>query len=105
MPNINFIATHSLSETDIHTHAKFAEYIINYSRIFVTYNIGNCGQTVTDDQPCVLNENYFQFVKQKLEFTHYCYIGKFFENNNIFMAVKRELMPDGFLKPTTFCNG
>ena len=40
LPNINFIATYSLSETDIDTHNKFAEYIIGFSRIFIVYMPG-----------------------------------------------------------------
>lgn len=86
LPNINFIATFSLSETDIDTHNKFAKYMLNFSRIYIAYSLN---QTITED--FIDNEEYIQMMKQKLENTHYCYIGENHGNGKVFMAVKKEL--------------
>lgn len=86
LPNINFIATFSLTETDIETHNKFANYMLNFSRIYIVYSLN---QTITED--FIDNVEYVQSMKKKLENTHYCYIGENYGNGNVFMAVKKEL--------------
>lgn len=86
LPNINFIATFSLTETDIETHNKFANYMLNFSRIYIVYSLN---QTITED--FIDNVGYIQSMKEKLENTHYCYIGENHGNGNVFMAVKKEL--------------
>ncbi len=46
LQNINFIATFSLTETDIDTHNKFAKFITNFSRVYIAYSLN---KTVTED--------------------------------------------------------
>jgi len=87
LPNINFIATFSLSETDIFTHNKFAEYMLNFSRIYITYSLN---QTATEDY--INNEEYILMIKKNIEKTHHCYIGNNHDNGKLFMAVKKELI-------------
>ena len=36
--NINFIATYSLTETDLETHEKFAKYLLNFN-LFVIFTL------------------------------------------------------------------
>jgi len=93
-PNINFVATYSLSETDIDTHNKFAEYIMNFSRIYIVYMPGR--YYVGD---YIDNEEYVQNIKRKLEATHYCYIGTDYGGGKTFMAVKRSLINSEIIPP------
>jgi hypothetical protein len=81
LPNINFIATFSLTETDIHTHNKFAEYMLNFSRIYIVYSLN---QTATEDY--INNEEYMQMIKKNIEKTHYCYIGDNYGNGKILIC-------------------
>lgn len=94
LSNINFIATYSLSETDIHTHNKFYEYMIHFSRIYIVYWSGK--QEIGD---YIDNDEYIEMIKRKIENTHYCYIGDNYGNGKVFMAVKKELKKNGILPP------
>lgn len=86
LPNINFIATYSLSESDVCTREKIAEYMTHFSRIYIVYWPGK-----TDSEDYIDNAEYIQIVKQNIENTHYYYDGDNFENGKIFMAIKKEL--------------
>ena len=94
LPNINFVATYSLSETDIDTHNKFAEYILNFTRIYIVYiaEKGYIGDYIDHDE-------YIQNIKTKLENTHYCYIGSDYGGCKTFMAVKKEVANNGIILP------
>lgn len=86
LPNINFIATYSLTETDIHTRNKFSEYMIEFSRIFIVYWPGK--HSVGDD---IDNTEYIEMIQKKIEKTHYCFNDNNFENGKVFIAVKKSL--------------
>ena len=86
LPNINFIATYSLSETDIHTHNKFSDYMVGFSRIFIIYWPGK--HKVGD---YIDNSEYIETIQKKIEKTHYCFNDNHFGNGNVFMAVKKTL--------------
>jgi hypothetical protein len=86
LPNINFIATYSLSETDINTHNKFAEYIMNFSRIFIVYMPD---KTHVGDY--IDNHEYIEKIQSRLDATHFCYIGTDYGGGKTFMAVKKSL--------------
>ena len=83
LPNINFIATYSLSETDINTRNKFSEYMINFSRIFIVYWPGK--NEVGD---YIDNTEYIEMIQQKIQKTHICYHRDNFGNGKVFMARK-----------------
>jgi hypothetical protein len=85
LPNINFIATYSLSETDVCTRDKFAEYMTHFSRIYIVYWPGK-----TDAEDYIDNAEYIQIIKQNIENTHYYYDGDNFGNGKVFMAIKKE---------------
>jgi hypothetical protein len=87
LPNINFIATFSLSETDIITHNKFAKFMINFSRIFIIYWLGR-------NEICdyIDNTEYIEMIQKNIEKTHYCFNSDNFGNGKVFMAVKKELI-------------
>jgi len=87
LPNINFIATYSLSETDMVTHERFAKYMSNFARIIIIYSLN---QTVTEDY--IDNELYIQNIKEDIIESHYCYNDSNFGNGKIFIAIKKELM-------------
>lgn len=96
LPNLNFIATYSLTETDNETHKKFAKYMKNFSRIFIIYW----------PQPCPMfnninNEEYIQEIKKNIEDTHNCYIGSnyAYTAGNTFYAIKKDLMKEEIIPP------
>lgn len=83
LPNINFIATYSLTETDIDTHNKFAEYMKNFSRIYIVY----ASSPPTEDY--INNDLYIKNLENNLKETHHCYISdNFGGNGNMFCAQK-----------------
>jgi len=86
LPNINFVATYSLTETDINTHNKFSEYMIGFSRIFIVYTPGK--NEVGD---YIDNSEYIEMVQKKIENTHYCFNDDNFKNGKVFIAVKKSL--------------
>lgn len=85
-PNINFIATYSLTETDIDTHNKFAEYMVNFKRILIIYHPKKLEMFDNID-----NDLYIRQLKQKLEDTHYCNmdINLCNQGSNLFCAVRK----------------
>ena len=87
LPNINFIATYSLSETDIHTRNKFSDYMIHFSRIYIVYWPG---KTEVGDN--LDNSQYIEQLFAKLQETHYCFNENHFVNGKVFMAVKKDLI-------------
>lgn len=87
LPNINFIATYSLSETDIQTHNKFSEYMVDFSRIFIVYWPGK--HEICDN---IDNSDYIEMIQKKIEKTHYCFNENNFENGKVFIAVKKSLL-------------
>lgn len=87
LPNINFLATYSLTETDEYTRNKFAEYMIHFSRIYIVYWPGK--HEVGD---YVDNDDYIQKIKKKIENTHFFYDDDNFGNGKMFIAIKRELV-------------
>jgi hypothetical protein len=87
LQNINFIATYSLSETDKTTHDKFFEYMIHFSRIYIVYWPG---QHVVGDY--IDNSEYIERIRNNIQNTHYCFIYENFENGNVFMAVKKDII-------------
>ena len=87
LPNINFIATYSLTETDIHTHNKFSEYMVMFSRIFIVYWPG---KNRTGDY--IDNSEYIEMIQKKIEKTHNCFNYNNFENGKVFIAVKNTLV-------------
>ena len=86
LPNINFIATYSLSETDIHTHNKFSEYMIRFSRIYIVYWPG-----ISSEGDYIDNSEYIEMIQKKIEKTHYCFNDNHFGNGKVFIAVKKLL--------------
>ena len=86
LPNINFIATYSLTETDIHTRNKFSEYMIEFSRIYIVYWPGKC--EVGDNYD---NTEYIEMIQKKIEKTHFYFNDNNFENGKVFIAVKKLL--------------
>ena len=86
LPNINFIATYSLSESDVNTRNKFAEYMVEFSRIFIVYWPGK--NEVGDN---IDNSEYIEMIQNKIEKTHYCFNSDNFENGKVFMAVKKSI--------------
>jgi hypothetical protein len=84
LPNINFIATYSLTETDIDTHNKFSEYMIGFSRIYIVYwpGVNSVGDYID-------NSKYIEIIQKKIEKTHYCFNDNNFENGKVFFAVKK----------------
>ena len=61
LPNINFIATYSLTETDIHTRNRFSEYMIEFSRIYIVYWPGKNEVGDYND-----NTEYIEMIQKKL---------------------------------------
>jgi len=86
LPNINFIATYSLTETDIHTRNRFSEYMIEFSRIYIVYWPGKNEVGDYND-----NTEYIEMIQKKIEKTHYCFNDNNFENGKVFIAVKKSL--------------
>lgn len=85
LPNINFIATYSLTETDIHTRNKFSEYMVGFSRIFIVYWPGK--SSVGD---YIDNSEYIKIIQKKIEKTHYCFnVDDHFNNGKLFIALKK----------------
>jgi hypothetical protein len=84
LPNINFIATYSLTETDIDTHNKFSEYMICFSRIYIVYwpGVNSVGDYID-------NSKYIENIQKNIEKTHYCFNDNNFENGKVFLAVKK----------------
>jgi hypothetical protein len=87
LPNINFIATYSLTETDQDTRNKFFDYMTNFSRIYIVYWPGSTA--VGDD---IDNSVYIEKIKTNIKNTHYCYDMDELDNGKIFMAVKKDVM-------------
>lgn len=88
LPNVNFIATYSLTETDINTHIKFSEYMPEFSRIIIIYFPGV--NAVADN---INSSEYITMLHNKLVKTHDCHHGDNVgdANSKIFMAVKKTL--------------
>jgi hypothetical protein len=87
LPNINFIATYSLSETDINTRDKFSEYMIGFSRIFIVYGPGK--DELSD---YIDNSEYIKMIQKKIKKTHYCFNNHNFKDGKVFIAVKKSLL-------------
>jgi hypothetical protein len=87
LPNINFIATYSLTETDINTHNRFLEYMVEFSRIYIVYWPGK--NEVCDN---IDNTEYIEMIQNKIENTHYCYNENNFENGKVFIAIKKSIL-------------
>ena len=84
MDNINFIATFSLTETDIETHKKFLEYMENFSRIYIVYSTD---KSITEDY--IDNHAYILEIIEKIKDTHKYFIRDFRSNAKAFYAVKK----------------
>lgn len=84
MKNINFIATYSLTETDIETHEKFAKYLPYFNRIIIIY-----WPQPVEDFDNIDNEEYIKSIIKNIENTHDCYIDDNFGNGKIFCAMKK----------------
>ena len=82
--NINFIATYSLTETDLETHNKFAEYITKFKRILIIY----CPEPIAGFDN-IDNEKYIHQLFKKIENTHQCYFNSNFSDSKIFSAFKK----------------
>lgn len=82
--NINFIATYSLTETDLETHEKFAKYLPNFNRIIIIY-----WPQPVEDFDNIDNEKYINNIKKNMENTHKCYVNNNFGNSKIFCAMKK----------------
>jgi hypothetical protein len=89
MPNINFVATYSLSETDAETHAKFAKYMKLFSRIFIVYWPGK--HEICDG---VDNTEYIEQIKIDIKDTHNYKQYDNFGNGKVFLAVKNEILSE-----------
>jgi len=89
LPNLNFIATYSLSETDAETHAKFAKYMPCFSRIFIVYWPGK--HSICDG---VDNSEYVEQIKRDLKETHNFLEYDNFGNGKAFLAVKNEILSE-----------
>jgi hypothetical protein len=87
LPNINFIATYSLTETDITTRNKFIEYMVAFSRIYIVYWPGKTEVGDHND-----NSDYIQMIQHKIDKTHYWFHSDNFENGKVFMAVKKTIL-------------
>jgi len=86
LPNINFIATYSLSESDINTRNRFADYMINFARIYIVYWPGK--NPVGDN---IDNDEYIQSIQLQLDNTHYYHICDNYGNGKAFMAIKKDI--------------
>jgi len=86
LPNINFIATYSLSEADINTRNRFTQYIMNFSRIFIVYHPG-----VNEVSEYVDYYEDIEKIQKLIEKTHYYSDNPHFNNGRLFMAVKKSL--------------
>ena len=86
MDNINFIATFSLTETDIETHKKFLEYMENFSRIYIVYSTD---KSLTADY--IDNHAYILEIIEKIKDTHKYFIRDFHSNAKAFYAVKKAI--------------
>jgi beta-1,4-mannosyl-glycoprotein beta-1,4-N-acetylglucosaminyltransferase len=86
MDNINFIATFSLTETDIETHKKFLEYMENFSRIYIVYSTD---KSLTWDY--IDNHAYILEIIEKIKDTHKYFIRDFHSNAKAFYAVKKAI--------------
>lgn len=84
LPNINFIATYSLTETDLETHEKFAKYLLNFKRILIIY-----WPQPVEDFDNIDNESYINNIIENMKNTHHCYIGDNFGNGKMFCAMKK----------------
>lgn len=84
LPNINFIATYSLTETDLETHEKFAKYLLNFNRILIIY-----WPQPVEDFDNIDNESYINNIIENMKNTHHCYIGDNFGNGKMFCAMKK----------------
>jgi len=89
LPNINFVATYSLSETDAETHAKFAKYMKLFSRIFIVYWPGK--HDICDG---VDNTEYIEQIKKDIKDTHNFKQYDNFGNGKAFLAVKNEILSE-----------
>jgi hypothetical protein len=89
LPNINFVATYSLSETDAETHAKFATYMPFFSRIYIVYWPGK--HDICDG---VDNTEYIEQIKKDINSTHTYKEYDNFGNGKVFLAVKKEILPE-----------
>ena len=89
LPNINFVATYSLSETDAETHAKFASYMPFFSRIYIVYWPGK--HDICDG---VDNTEYIEQIKRDIKDTHTYKEYSNFGNGTAFLAVKKEILPE-----------
>ena len=86
LPNINFIATYSLTEADLNTRNKFSAYMVNFSRIFIIYWPGK--HSVGDN---IDNTEYIELIRNKINKTHNCFDYDNFGNGKVFMAVKKSI--------------
>jgi len=87
MDNINFIATFSLTETDIETHNRFFKYMKNFSRLYIVYSLN---QTVTEDY--IDNHSYILEIIENIKDTHKYHIRDNYGNGRAFYAVKKTLI-------------
>ena len=81
LKNLTLIASYSLTETDIETHNKFFNYIINFKNIYIVYWPKK--DPVGDN---IDNEKYIKDIFNKMKETHVCNIINNFGNGNIFYA-------------------
>jgi len=83
LDNLTFIASYSLTETDIETHNKFYNYILNFRRVYIVYwpYKDNVGDNID-------NGKYINDIFNKMKETHKCNIINNFENGNIYYAEK-----------------
>ena len=89
LPNINFVATYSLSETDAETHATFATYMPLFSRIYLVYWPGK--HDICDG---VDNTEYIEQIKKNINDTHTYKEYDNFGNGTAFLAVKKEILSE-----------
>lgn len=83
LPNITFIASYSLTETDADTRNKFLDYIINFKRVYIIY--WPYKDTVGDN---IDNNIYINELYNKMKLNYNCNIIDWFNNGKLFTAIK-----------------
>lgn len=83
LDNLTFIASYSLTETDIETYNKFYNYILNFRRVYIVY--WPYKDKVGDN---IDNGKYINDIFNKMKETHKCNIINNFKNGNIYYAEK-----------------
>jgi len=97
--NLNFIATYSLTETDLETRNKFSDYLINFERIIIVY-----WDWVSEEFDNIDNKKYINDIVKKLEKTHDCSISENYGNGLILKCKRKQININCFIINLSRCS-